>query len=94
MNYHWQKDSLAILDDEQKIIAEIGFKMINDEQTYVVERTWVDPNTRGQGLAGKITVYFLKEVKKQAKTVLPLCPYTQAFFEKHAEYTTLLFKQP
>ena len=47
-------------------------------------------DARGMGLAGKITVNFLEHAKAEGKKVLPLCPYTKKFFEKHPEYADLL----
>ncbi|KRL04890.1 GNAT family N-acetyltransferase [Liquorilactobacillus oeni] len=71
-------------------VAHIGFKLINDNQTYVVEHTWVSEKERGKGLAGKITKEFLQRVTEQKKKVLPLCPYTQSFFQRNSEYRYLL----
>ncbi|KRM00257.1 GNAT family N-acetyltransferase [Liquorilactobacillus satsumensis] len=74
-------------------VAHIGFRLINHEQTYVVEHTWVAEEARGQGLAGRITKDFLDQVAAQKKKVLPLCPFTRAFFEKNPEYKSLLAKE-
>lgn len=92
MKYDWQKDKLSLTNEDGELLAEIGFKMMNNDQTFVVERTWVSDQARGQGIAGKITTYFLEEIKTQNKTVLPLCSFTQAYLKKHPEYENLLFK--
>ena len=75
---------------EKAPVAHIGFKLINDDQTYVVEHTWVDEKERGQGLAAKITKDFLARVAEQKKNVIPLCPYTRTFFERNPKYQSLL----
>ena len=83
MSFKWSENEFAYLNDDNQTLASIGFKMINDNKTYVVERTWVDEKARGQGLAKKITVEFLQNVRQENKTVLPLCSYTQKYFAKH-----------
>lgn len=93
MSFKWNENEFAYLNDDDQMLASIGFKMINDNKTYVVERTWVDEKARGQGLAKKITVEFLEKVKQENKTVLPLCSYTQKYFTKHPEVENLLFKR-
>ena len=67
MSFKWSENEFAYLNDDNQTLASIGFKMINDNKTYVVERTWVDEKARGQGLAKKITVEFLHYVRKEQK---------------------------
>lgn len=93
MSFEWREDEFAYLDDDGRMLADIGFKSINEGRTYVVERTWVDEAARGRGLAGKITAEFLKKVREEGKSVLPLCSYTQKYFEKHPEVQDILFKR-
>lgn len=93
MSFKWSENEFAYLNDDNQTLASIGFKMINDNKTYVIERTWVDEKARGQGLAKKITVEFLQNVRQENKTVLPLCSYTQKYFAKHPEVENLLFKR-
>lgn len=45
------------------MLGNIGFKMINNDQTYVIERTFVAEQARGQGLAEKMTVFFLEHAR-------------------------------
>ena len=87
MSFKWSENDFAYLNDDNQTLASIGFKI------YVVERTWVDEKARGQGLAKKITVEFLQNVRQENKTVLPLCSYTQKYFAKHPEVENLLFKR-
>ena len=81
MSFKWSENEFAYLNDDNQTLASIGFKMINDNKTYVVERTWVDEKARGQN------------VRQENKTVLPLCSYTQKYFAKHPEVVNLLFKR-
>ena len=88
--YTWTDNSMDYANEEGRHLANIGFSMIDANQTYVVEHTWVSEDARGMGLAGKITVNFLEHARAEGKKVLPLCPYTKNFFEKHPEYADLL----
>ena len=91
MDFIWQDDQLICQNEQQEMLGNIGFKMINNDQTYVIERTFVAEQARGQGLAKKMTVFFLEHAKAQNKTILPLCSYTQKYFAANPEH--LLFKQ-
>lgn len=93
MEFIWRDEQLLCQDDAKELLGSIGFKMINNAQTYVIEHTWVAPSARGKGIAKKMTVYFLEQAEKEGKTILPLCPYTQKFFESESKYKNLLFKQ-
>lgn len=93
MRSEWTSNSFNYyMEDATDPCAHIGFKLIDDNQTYVVEHTLVPPEYRGRGLAGKITADFLQQVRIKAK-VLPLCPFTRSFFEHHPEYSDLLTSQ-
>ncbi|KRL85355.1 GNAT family N-acetyltransferase [Ligilactobacillus apodemi] len=93
MNFIWQDDQLIYQNEQQEMLGNIGFKMINQDQTYVIERTWVAEAARGQGLAEKMTIFFLDHAKAEHKNILPLCSYTQKYFASHPELENLLFKQ-
>ena len=93
MDFIWQDDQLICQNEQQEMLGNIGFKMINNDQTYVIERTFVAEQARGQGLAKKMTVFFLEHAKAQNKTILPLCSYTQKYFAANPELENLLFKQ-
>lgn len=93
MDFKLLENQLICQDEHEEMLGNIGFKMINNEQTYVIEHTWVADKARGQGLAEKMTVFFLEHARSEKKTILPLCSYTQNYFKKHPELETLLFKQ-
>lgn len=89
MNFEFNESSLNLYD-QNKLIANIEFTMINNGKTYAVEHTWVDDEYRGQGIAGKITIELLNTAKQQGKDILPICPYTKAFFKHNKKYADLL----
>lgn len=79
MSFKWSENEFAYLNDDNQTLASIGFKMINDNKTYVVERTWVDEKARGQGLAKKITVEFLQNVAGKQNRSSALLLYSKIF---------------
>ncbi len=40
MDFIWQDDQLICQNERQEMLGNIGFKMINNDQTYVIERTF------------------------------------------------------
>ncbi|WP_057735883.1 GNAT family N-acetyltransferase [Liquorilactobacillus uvarum] len=94
MRSEWTSNAFNYyIEEETNPCAHIGFKLINDGKTYVVEHTLVPSEYRGRGLAGKITTDFLQQIRDKGSTVLPLCPFTRSFFEQHPEYNDLLISK-
>ncbi|KRM90476.1 GNAT family N-acetyltransferase [Liquorilactobacillus cacaonum] len=80
------------LQEDTKPVAHIGYSLLKNEQTYLIEHTWVNPSFRGSGLAEKITTDFLNKVNNEGYKVILLCPFTKSFFKNHDEYQHLLTK--
>ena len=57
-----------------------------DEKTVVYNHTYVPPELRGGGLAGKVVRAALEWARTQKLKVLPTCSYVVAFVRKHPEY--------
>ncbi|HHX66770.1 MAG: GNAT family N-acetyltransferase [Miniphocaeibacter sp.] len=72
---------------DAKIHYSIGKKGIN------VKSTQVDPEKRGQGLAGYITKYVIDYARKEGLKVNPVCSYTVKYFEKHPEDEDVMYKK-
>lgn len=59
--------------------------------TVEITHTEVDDEFGGQGLAGKMTGAALEDLRDRGITKLvPTCPYTAAYLEKHPEYSDLV----
>lgn len=92
MHYQLHDEQFVALDDNQKQVAMIGFKPINSGKTLVVETTYVDPKLRGQQVAQKLTEAFFNQVLKNHQTIMPLCPYTQAYLRRNPAAQKVLYK--
>ncbi|HJC03699.1 MAG TPA: N-acetyltransferase [Candidatus Ligilactobacillus avistercoris] len=86
MKYEWRSTRVRCLDDQGQRIGEIGWHMIDDDQTYVIERTWVDPNHRGTAIAAEMTKKLLDKITTENKKFIPLCSFTEHFLDKEPQY--------
>ncbi|MFW5714898.1 MAG: GNAT family N-acetyltransferase [bacterium] len=57
-----------------------------DESTVVYNHTYVPPELRGGGLAGKIVRTALEWARTENLKVKPTCSYVVAFVRRHPEY--------
>ena len=44
---------------------------------------------RGRGLAGKVTIAALEDIRANGWRVHPICPYTVSFLDSHPEYADI-----
>lgn len=77
----------AKLDAE--VIGLINYEL-TDEKVMIVPHTEVDTKYEGQGIAGAMTKELLIFAETNGYTVLPICPYTKAYIDRHPQYHKLL----
>ena len=83
------KDDLFYMGDIKNPTAYIKIERDEDGDLRVVS-TFVDDSLRGQGIAGKLTQEAISYAEKENLKIVPVCPYTVKYFEKHEEYQGLL----
>lgn len=83
------KDDLFYIGDLDNPKAYIKIERDEDNDIKVVS-TFVDDSLRGKGIAGKLTEEVISYAKKERLKIVPICPYTIIFFEKHEGYHGLL----
>lgn len=83
------KDDLFYMGDINNPKAYIKIERDDDGDLGVVS-TFVDNSLRGQGIAGKLTQEVIAYAEKENLKIIPVCPYTVKYFEKHEEYQGLL----
>lgn len=59
---------------------------IKQENVLVVTHTGVPAELEGRGIAAALTKALLEYVRENNLKVRPVCPYTKAYVQKHAEY--------
>ena len=75
MNYVVEKNNI-FLEENNKTIASISFEMINDD-TYNINRTYVDSSYRGKGIASTLVKKAIEEIKKRNCKVIASCSYAK-----------------
>ena len=83
--------------ERERYVARVG----NDDVAYTVYHlrhgdiyffvhTEVMPGYSGQGIAEKLVREALDDVRAKGGHIVPLCPYVNAFVNKHPEYDDLV----
>ena len=62
---------------------------IQDEKNFVITHVGVDPELRGQGVAGKIVEASLEYAKQNSLRVIPMCSYAGAYIRRNPQYIEL-----
>lgn len=62
---------------------------IQDGKNFVITHVGVDPELRGQGIAGRIVQVGLEYARENALRVIPMCSYAAAYIRRHPEYAEL-----
>ena len=62
---------------------------MQDGDTIVMMHVGVDPEHRGQGVAGKLTKAGLEYAKAKSLRVIPMCSYVGAYIRMNPEYIEL-----
>lgn len=62
---------------------------IEDGKNFVITHVGVQPELRGQGVAGRIVQVGLEYAKARSMRVVPMCSYAAAYIRRHPEYAEL-----
>jgi predicted GNAT family acetyltransferase len=89
MEFIHESNRIYIENDEGKAIAEITFPNISNNEVNV-DHTFVDSSLRGQGIAGKLMVELVEDLKKNNKKAKATCSYAVEWFEKYPENNDVL----
>lgn len=68
--------------------AELTYRKVN-EKTVDYDHTYVPPEARGGGIAGKLVRVALDWARKEGYNVIPGCPFVGDFLDRHPEYQDL-----
>ena len=87
MQYRVDGQRIIAFDDQEPLVGEISFPKVPDTNDHVVvERVFVQPTYRGQGIAAELVHQFVDYATKEQYTVKLMCPYAVAQFKLHPEY--------
>ena len=60
----------------------------------VLTHTEVDPSLEGQGVGSVLVRGVLDDLRREGASVLPLCPFVQAWMGRHHDYHDLDYRRP
>ena len=66
---------------------------IEDGKNFVITHVGVQPELRGQGVAGRIVQVGLEYARARSLRVVPMCSYAAAYIRRHPEYAELTRQQ-
>ncbi|WP_429970737.1 GNAT family N-acetyltransferase [Fructilactobacillus sp. Tb1] len=67
-----------------EIIYTVGYNLIS------INHTFVSPNYRNQGLAGKLMLQVINYAQEKQFLINPVCSFAKNFFKKNPQYDYLL----
>jgi len=71
-------------DDAGNMIAEVTFPNI-DDNTIIIDHTFVDDSLRGQGIAAKLMLEVINYAKTHNKKIKASCSYAVKWFDKNKD---------
>jgi predicted GNAT family acetyltransferase len=74
------------VDGEVEGVAEYQRQGEPPDERIVFTHTAVDPQHRGEGLAGELIRHALDDAVRQGLAVVPRCPYVADFIREHPAY--------
>ena len=59
-------------------------------ESVIVAHTEIDERREGEGLGSELIRGMLDRIRASGATVIPTCPFTAAYIERHPEYVDLV----
>lgn len=94
MQLIFNHEKLTANSDDGKWMGEIACPFVDEQQKkVVVERVFVVPDYRGQGLAAKLMQAFVDHARQENWQVGVMCPYAKKWFTLHTEAHDVLYQR-
>ena len=85
------ENKFFIGQSEDKAIAEITF--VNyDDNTIIIDHTYVDDQFRGQGIARKLLDKVVDYARNKNKKIIPECSYARKVMINNVEFSDVIAK--
>lgn len=69
--------------------AEMTFSKVG-EHMFIIDHTEVPDSFRGQGAGLRLVTRAVEDARAAGKKIIPLCPFANAQFKRHAEWADVL----
>jgi len=89
MDFIHEPNRIFFNNEDGKTIAEVTFPNTSVSEVNV-DHTFVDGSLRGQGVAGKLMMALVDELKKNNVKATLTCSYAIEWFENHPEHEDVL----
>jgi uncharacterized protein len=76
------------LRDGERMIGELAYRRRNGRMALI--HTEVDEALERRGLGSRLVAAALDDSRREGLEVVPLCPFVEAFIERHPEYQDLV----
>jgi predicted GNAT family acetyltransferase len=63
------------------------------EERFIIDHTEVEEAYNGKGVGKEMLLAAVDFARKNGKTIIPLCPFAKATFQKHEELQDVLVNQ-
>jgi predicted GNAT family acetyltransferase len=70
-------------DENENLICEITY-FVEDSSMIVIDRTFVNDDYRGQGIAGQLVDRVVEMAREENKKIIPRCPFAKGMFERNS----------
>lgn len=84
MNWQYEKGRIYCQNDKNELLAETTFVFAGAD-TVDIDRTYVHPALRGQGVAGKMMEAVAEYLRKEGLRATATCSYAKGWLEKHRD---------
>lgn len=92
---HEENDSRGryFLRADSGATAEMTFSKAGAHQI-IIDHTDVPDAFRGQGIGLRLVERAVEDARARGKTIIPLCPFARAQFQRHPEWRDVLKRPP
>lgn len=77
--------------EESKIIGEITY-IVDENNNFVVNHTYVDPEYRGNNYALLLVEKMIEYARSEGKKIIPVCPYVAKVMQRNEKYHDVWLK--
>jgi predicted GNAT family acetyltransferase len=85
-----QKKGKFYYEEGGNQLAEMTYTYAGDDKI-IIDHTEVDESLRGKGVGYKLVEASVNFAREKGISILPLCPFAKAVFNKKSEYSDVLF---
>ena len=70
-------------DENENLICEISYSFA-DNNMISIDRTFVNDDYRGQGIAAQLVDRVVKMAREENKKIIPRCPFAKGMLERNS----------